>query len=252
MNKLHDKKFPNENDKYRKSRNVLLKAEVKLRRQLESVAGLRRKLPQGGRLKKDYIFEEITGGDKIVQTRFSALFESGKNTLMIYSFMHPDGSGKPCPACTSIQDGLNGSAPHIRNRVNYVVIAKAPIKDIMRWAKQRGWKNLRILSSAKNNYNQDYLAEDEKGNQNPVINVFEKTPKGIFHFWNTELFYVPAEKGQDMRHVDLVWPIWNMFDLTPEGMGDWGPKYSYKKDKMKATHSKVEKVNNLDEIRLET
>jgi predicted dithiol-disulfide oxidoreductase (DUF899 family) len=229
MKKMHDTVFPNESAKYRTARSALLKAEIRLRRELERVAALRRKLPPGGRLKADYIFDEMPGGSNVTKTKFSDLFDVGKNTLIVYSFMFPNATGKPCPACTSIQDGLNGSVPHIRDRVNYVVIAKAPIDEMMQWAGKRGWKNLRILSSEKNSYNKDYLSENEKGEQIPILNVFRKTPKGIFHFYGTELFFAKSERGQDPRHVDLIWPIWNMFDLTPEGRGGWFPKYSYKK-----------------------
>ena len=27
--------------------------------------------------------------------------------------------------------------------------------------------------------------------------------------------------------LDLLWPIWSLFDLTPEGRGNWMPKLSY-------------------------
>ncbi len=37
-----------------------------------------------------------------------------------------------------------------------------------------------------------------------------------------------TELEGDPRHVDLLWPLWNLFDLTPEGRGtDWYPKLSY-------------------------
>ena len=231
MSRLHDTRFANESDQYRAARNTLLEAEIELRRQLESVAALRRALPPGGSLKEDYVLDETPAGSKTVHTKFSQLFGPGKNTLLVYSFMFPDKQGKPCPACTSILDGLNGSAPHIRDRVSFVVVAKAPIEEIMRWAQKRGWNDLRLLSSANNNYNRDYFSEDDKGNQLPLLNVFTRTSKGIFHFYNTELFFVPADKGQDPRHVDLIWPIWQMFDYTPEGRGRWHPQYSYPKEK---------------------
>src|ERR1700694_5324608 len=178
-------RYANESDKYRAARNKLLEAEIELRRQLESVAALRRQLPLGGKLKEDYVFEEMHKGRKIVETKFSQLFDPKKNTLITYSFMFPDAKGRPCPACTSILDGLNGSAPHIRDKVNYVVIAKAPIKEIVQWAQKRGWNNLRLLSSAKNNFNKDYFSEDAEGNQHPLLNVFAKKAKGIFHFYGT-------------------------------------------------------------------
>jgi predicted dithiol-disulfide oxidoreductase (DUF899 family) len=50
----------------------------------------------------------------------------------------------------------------------------------------------------------------------------------VRHFYNTELLFVPPEKGQDGRHVDLIWPLWNIFDLTPEGRGStWHPRLKY-------------------------
>jgi len=56
----------------------------------------------------------------------------------------------------------------------------------------------------------------------------QKSAAGIHHFYNTELLYAPMEPGQNPRHVDSLWPLWNMFDLTPEGQGtDWYPKHSY-------------------------
>jgi len=45
---------------------------------------------------------------------------------------------------------------------------------------------------------------------------------------NTELLYAQSNPGQDPRHVDLIWPLWNLFDLTPEGRGTkWNPRLAY-------------------------
>ena len=127
-------------------------------------------------------------------------------------------------------DGINGMVFHAEDRVNFAMAGKSPIEKIKKWADGRGWKNLYILSSGKNTYNKDYFAENETGSQIPALNVFRKTPEGIFHFYNTELLYVPSEKGQNGRHVDTIWPLWNLFDYTPEGRGtDWYPEYSYDK-----------------------
>jgi predicted dithiol-disulfide oxidoreductase (DUF899 family) len=37
--------------------------------------------------------------------------------------------------------------------------------------------------------------------------------------WATELMYAPRDEGEEPRHVDSIWPIWNVLDLTPEGRG---------------------------------
>ena len=213
--------FPNENTKYRAARAKLLKAEIDLRRQAEKVAALRRKLPQGGEVPEDYVFEGEQGPVKL-----SELFVRG-NTLIAYSFMFGPKMPQACPMCTSFIDGLNGNAMHINQRTNLVVIAKSPFDRIRQYAQSRGWSNLRLLSSANNNYNRDYHGEAPEGEQMPIFNVFRKN-KAIRHFYASEMIFARTDKGQDPRAIDLMWPLWNVLDLTPEGRGkDWYPKLQY-------------------------
>jgi predicted dithiol-disulfide oxidoreductase (DUF899 family) len=232
MSRLHDKRFPGESDAYREARDRLLDAEMDLRKCVEAVAAMRRALPAGGALKENYIFDEAsldrTGGMTAGRPTFSDLFEANKNSLVIYSFMFAPGAALPCPACTSILDSFNGGARHLQSRINLAVVAKAPAAALRDWAGQRGWKNLRLLSSNANTYNTDYHAESPGGDQMPAINVFQKTDGGIRHTYNSELLYAPNEAGQHPRHADLIWPLWSVFDLTPEGRGtDWFPRLSY-------------------------
>ena len=45
----------------------------------------------------------------------------------------------------------------------------------------------------------------------------------------TELLYGPRPRGMNPRHVDLIWPVWNLLDLTPGGRGtDWYPSLEEK------------------------
>jgi hypothetical protein len=42
------------------------------------------------------------------------------------------------------------------------------------------------------------------------------------------LFYASSDPGQEPRHVGTLEPLWNLFDLTPEGRpGDWAEQFSY-------------------------
>lgn len=214
--------FPNETTEYRQARDELLKTEVDLRAQIERVAAMRRELPLGGLVEEDYAFEEIDDDGQVKTVRFSELFEDSKTSLFVYSFMYGPNMDNPCPMCSSIIDGLNGNARHITERVNLAVVARSPIDRIMAFAKERGWANLRLLSCANNSYGLDYFGEDAKGNQMPMANVFVKKNGSIHHFWGTEMLYANLE-GQP-RHVDLLWPLWNVLDTTPEGRGDdWYP-----------------------------
>ncbi|MEO1249648.1 MAG: DUF899 family protein, partial [Pseudomonadota bacterium] len=195
MGALHDKRFPGEGAAYREARDELLGAEMELRRQIEKVAEMRRSLPSGGLPPEDYVFEQgpvdLAAGDTATPIKLSELFSPGKNTLVLYSLMYgPDAEGA-CPMCTALLDSLNGSAPHIEQRVNFAVVAKARLPKIRAWARDRGWTNLRLLSSHGNSYNTDYFAETPDGAQIPPCNVFVKTPDGVRHNYATELLFAP-------------------------------------------------------------
>jgi predicted dithiol-disulfide oxidoreductase (DUF899 family) len=167
-------RFPGESEEYRRERNRLLEAEAGLRRAIEDVAAQRRALPLGGVVPHDYRFEAASDGRDV---RFSELFEPGKDTLVVYSFMFPRYSGDtrpgpadgetarlplsetPCASCTSILDSLDGAAPHLTRRLNLVVVAKSAPDRIRKLARERGWRHLRLLSSRGNAYNRDHHAE---------------------------------------------------------------------------------------------
>jgi predicted dithiol-disulfide oxidoreductase (DUF899 family) len=84
------------------------------------------------------------------------------------------------------------------------------------------------LSSAESTYNRDYLAETPDGEQQPMLNVFDRDGETIRHFWGSELLYAPCDPGQDPRHVGTIEPLWNLLDFTPEGRGtDWDEQLSY-------------------------
>jgi predicted dithiol-disulfide oxidoreductase (DUF899 family) len=235
--------FPNESASYRQARNALLQEEMELRRHIERVAQQRRALPEGGEVPEDYVFEGKRPSGRTGRMKLSELFAPGKDTLAIYSFMFGPERAEPCPGCTHFLDAADGAALHIAQRINFVVVAKSPLKRLLDLAKQRGWKNLRLLSTAGNTYDRDYygdstaLSEALRDQQEfkageewdmPILNVFRREEDGkIRHFWASELLYVPAEPGQEYRHNDLLDPLWNMFDVTPEGRGDFHPKVHY-------------------------
>jgi predicted dithiol-disulfide oxidoreductase (DUF899 family) len=228
---LHHERFPGEGRGYRAARNTLLRAEMELRKKIESVAALRRKLPLGGPIPEDYEFEEgaadINDTETVRRVKMSELFQRDAS-LVVYSYMYGPAMAKACPMCSSMLDGLNGSALHAGQRLNLVVVAKSPIQRIRAIARERGWRNLRLLSSAGNSYNLDYRGEDAKGSQRPALNVFTRKDGRIHHTWCTELMFAPSDPGQNARHVDAIWPLWSLFDYTPEGRGtDWYPKLAY-------------------------
>jgi predicted dithiol-disulfide oxidoreductase (DUF899 family) len=237
--------FPGESAEYRAARDRLLAQEIELRRTMEAVAAARRELPPGGVVPEDYVFQGVGADGAPTDVKLSELFEPGRDSLVIYSFMFPrDPDDKrpgppagqtallplqegPCPSCVAFLDQLEGAAEHATQHVNFAVVAKAPLPRVVTFAEERGWRRLRLLSSAGNTYNRDYLAETADGAQRPMLNVFHRDGDVLRHFWGSELFYAPTDPGQDPRHVGTLEPVWNLFDLTPEGRPDWDEQLSY-------------------------
>jgi predicted dithiol-disulfide oxidoreductase (DUF899 family) len=238
--------FPGESPAYRAARDRLLDQEIELRRVTEAVAAARRELPPGGVVPENYVFQGAGADGTPTDVRLSELFAPGKNSLVIYSFMFPRDPGDetpgptvgqtallplaegPCPTCTAFLDQLDGAAEHAGQHINLVIVAKAPLPRIRAFAEERGWRRLRLVSSAGNTYNRDYLAETAEGAQRPMLNVFHREGGLIRHFWGSEVFYAPTDPGQGPRHVSTLEPLWNLFDFTREGRPtDWDEQLSY-------------------------
>jgi predicted dithiol-disulfide oxidoreductase (DUF899 family) len=235
--------FPGESAEYRAARERLLEREIGLRREMEAVAAARRELPPGGVVPEDYVFQGAGADGSPTEVRLSELFAPGRDSLVIYSFMFPrdptdDRPGPavgetarlplaegPCPSCVAMIDQLEGLAEHAAEQINLVIVAKSP--RALTFARERGWRRLRFVSSAGNTYNRDYLAETPEGHQRPMLNVFHRDGETIRHFWGSELFYAPMDAGEDPRHVGTIEPLWNLFDLTREGRPDWDEQLRY-------------------------
>jgi predicted dithiol-disulfide oxidoreductase (DUF899 family) len=239
-------RFPGESPEYRAARERLLQQEIELRRAMEAVATARRQLPPGGVVPEDYVFQGASADGAPSDLRLSELFEAGKDSLVIYSFMFPRDPGddrpgpdagrtallplaeSPCPSCVALLDQLDGAVEHASQHLNLAIVAKAPLPRVLAFAGERGWRRLRLLSSAGNTYNRDYLGETAEGAQRPMLNVFHRDGETIRHFWGSELFYAPTDRGQDPRHVGTLEPVWNLLDLTPEGRPrNWDEQLRY-------------------------
>jgi predicted dithiol-disulfide oxidoreductase (DUF899 family) len=238
--------FPGESASYRAARDRLLEQEIELRGAMEAVAVARRALPPGGAVPQDYVFDGAGADGTPAEVRLSELFAPGRDSLVIYSFMFPRDPGDdspgpdhgetarlplaegPCPSCVSLLDQLDGVVEHFEQHATLVTVAKAPLPRILAFAKERGWRRLRLVSSAGNDYNRDYHGETAEGYQRPLLNVFHRDGATIRHFWASELFYAPTDPGQDPRHVGTIEPLYNLLDLTPEGRPpNWHEQLSY-------------------------
>jgi predicted dithiol-disulfide oxidoreductase (DUF899 family) len=210
---------PNESEDYRRARNQLLAEEIELRRHIERVAELRRKLPPGGEVKA-YQFV----GEKGPVT-LADLF-GDKQTLVIYSYMFGPQREKPCPMCTSFMAALDHKVDDIEQRVALATVARSPVDRLVAARQARGWRKLKVFSDPSGDYTRNYVTKEDA--DVPGYNVFTRRDGTIRHFWSGEMGPGTADPGQDPRGAPDLDPLWTILDTTPEGRGaDWYPKLSY-------------------------
>jgi predicted dithiol-disulfide oxidoreductase (DUF899 family) len=205
----------------RSSRNAkvkrLLKDEIALRAFAEKVAAKRRALPPGDPV-RDYELTDASGR----KVKLSSLFGRGQDELLVYHYMFAPKDKKPCPMCTMWCDGYDRVEPYVKKRAQMVLVTKAPIQKLKAWAKGRGWKNIRLLSSHGSTFNRDFKVEDREQNQLPAISVFTKDRDGtVRHFYEKSAIL----NAKTNRGIDLLTPVWNLFDLLPSGRGEYFPNY---------------------------
>jgi predicted dithiol-disulfide oxidoreductase (DUF899 family) len=216
-NKAH---FPGESAEYRQARNALLAEEIELRRHIERVAALRRKLPAGGEIPEDYMFEGQHGS-----VRLSQLF-GDKDALVIYSMMFGPQREKACPMCTAMLTSWEGTARNLRERVALAVTARSPIDRLLDFREERGWKNLQLYSDGKGDYTRAYVSAED--GDIPGLSIFTRSNGAIRHFWSGEMSGEMADPGEDPRGAPDLDPLWTVLDLTPAGRGaTWYPKLEY-------------------------
>jgi predicted dithiol-disulfide oxidoreductase (DUF899 family) len=229
----HDKyrhtNLPNESAEYLSKREELRLAEIELMRQRERVAELRRRLPEGA-IVQDYVFEEgpsdLNAGDAPIRTvRLSELFTAPDRSLVIYHFMYGKKQTSPCPMCTLWIDGLNGVAHHLAQNVDLAIVTAADPPTLRRHGRTRGWERLRLLSGGTSTFKYDLGSEDREGEQDSTISVFIQDSGGTLrHFYSAH-----PSMANDIRErgIDLLTPVWNILDLTPQGRGDWYAELGY-------------------------
>jgi predicted dithiol-disulfide oxidoreductase (DUF899 family) len=226
---LRQTRLTNESAEYRARREELRLAEIDLMQRRERVAELRRRLPPGATV-QDYVFQEgpadLAAGDSPTRTvRLSELFSGPERSVVVYHLMYGKKQANPCPMCTMWIDGFNGVAHHLAQNVDLVIAAAADLPALRQHARNRGWHSLRLLSCGTGTFKYDLLSEDAEGNQDSTISVFTRASDGTLRHVYSAHPWMAEEINQ--RGIDLLTPVYNLLDLTPEGRDDWYAKLTY-------------------------
>ena len=147
---------------------------------MEAVAASRRRLPPGGIVPEDYVFQGAGADGTPTGMRLSELFASGKDSLVIYSLMFPrdpatSGRGRrqarrrcfrsrmaharPVSPSSTSSTGLLSTL----RRANFAVVAKAPLPRILTFARGARLATSAALVVREQLYNRDYLGETAEG-----------------------------------------------------------------------------------------
>lgn len=208
--------MPGATGDYASARERLLDAEIELRDHVERVAAMRRALPAGP-IVPDY---EFFDGAKRV--KLSDLFAPAKPYLVMYHFMYWQDDKEFCPMCSMWVDAWDGVAHHVARNANVVAATLAPAETARAWAEHRGWRRIRILADADDRLARDTGAQDDQGNPQPTVLVFEKAADGVRHIYTAH-----AEVRGEHRGIDQLCPTWHVLDLLPSGRGDWNAGNEY-------------------------
>jgi predicted dithiol-disulfide oxidoreductase (DUF899 family) len=219
----------NESEQYLAKREQLRLAEIELMKHREQVAALRRALPQGATLANYEFLDGPTdlhaGDDPIRSVTLSDLFTAPGRTLVIYHLMYGKKQVKPCPMCTMWIDAANGIAHHLAQNLDFAVVAAAEPKALRDHARARGWNRIRLLSAGSSTFKYDLGSESPEGDQDSTVSVFTRDPDGTVR----HVYSAHPRLSTDIkeRGIDLMVPVWQYLDLTPQGRGDWYASLAY-------------------------
>lgn len=184
--------------------NEITALEKEIFRKKEELTKLRHQIPPEP--VSDYTFH----GPNDTPVKLSELFGDRDELLLIHNM------GKGCPYCTLWADGFNGVLNHIENRTAFAVVSPDNTATQAQFAASRGWK-FRLVSGKGNSFTEDMGFLSAKKSQQPGVSTFRKDESGNI----TRIAKTSFGPGDDYCFV------WHLFDLLPNGINDWEPKFKY-------------------------
>jgi predicted dithiol-disulfide oxidoreductase (DUF899 family) len=141
--------------------------------------------------------------------RLSRLFGDKRDLIVIHNM------GVSCAYCTLWADGYNGIYHHLIERAAFVVSSPDP-PDVQRtFAQERGWR-FPMVSHAGTAFAADMGYRSEHGGWLPGVSVFRIERGRVLRVSDS-----PCDVGDDFC------TLWHLFDLLPEGAGEFRPKIRY-------------------------
>ena len=222
------KTFLGESAEYGRARQALLAQEIELQRSIDRVSEMRRFLPDGPLIEKNYRFNDMNGDDVGLIDLFGE-----HQTLVTYFWMYGPDRERPCPMCTNLLGPLDANASDLTQRVALAVLGRSTVERQLAFARERSWHDLKFFQTVGDDYALDFGGLDPaSGSEWPVLAVFTRSgtsaEASVRLFWKGEMTGEMSDTGKDPRGGPDMAPLWTALDLTPEGRGNkWYPKLTY-------------------------
>lgn len=204
-----------------------LAREKELTRLRERIVAERRELPWM-KIRKDYVFETEQGPKNL-----AGLF-GANSQLIVYHFMMTPGSNHRCEGCSFLADHIDGADQHLRHHdVSLVVVARAPLAELLPYKQRMGWKFDWVSSYASDfNFDMQVSFTDKQIAAGDTTYNFETRPRTSKDLPGTSVFY--KEENGDIflafmsraRGGEAQIGTYDYLDMTPKGRGENGPYHS--------------------------
>jgi predicted dithiol-disulfide oxidoreductase (DUF899 family) len=230
-------------EEWLKERLELLRVEKELTRQSDDLARRRQALPWV-KVEKDYRFGTSSGEKSLAE-----LFH-GRSQLLVYHLMFGPDYKAPCPSCSAIADGFDGSWRHLAEHdVMLVAISRASSEKIEAYKKRHGW-TFPWASSFGGDFNYDYAVgltaeQQDRGydynfeEKPPIPADAHGTPDGHASMCGVDLrTYLKELPGMSAfvleggtayhtystyaRGLDGLWGMYQWLDRAPKGRDETG------------------------------
>lgn len=152
------------------------------------------------------------------EASLSTLFGDRSRLILVHNM------GRDCTFCTMWADGFTGLLPHLESRAAFVLTSPDKPEAQQEFAQARGW-NFPVYSTQGTTFVADMGFDIENEGLMPGVSVFMKEADGkIYRVSRAE--FAPG---------DDFCATWHFFDLLPEGIDGWEPKFSYELLKLSRT-----------------
>ena len=173
------------------ARRELLLAEKELTRRGDEIAQQRQALPWV-RIDKPYRLDTDAG-----EASLADLFQ-GRSQLLVYHFMFGPDWAAGCPSCSSIADGFNGIAVHLKNHdVMLWAVSRAPLAKLRAFKQRMGW-TFPWASSFASDFNADFnvFFTEEQQRDGAIDYNYRREPK---REWPTRASRRQRRPGGEIR-----------------------------------------------------